>query len=122
MAPSSQCASIVAREGTGNHPPFVTRLNKNAHVGSKLPPTVPATVGSKLPPTVLAPRALPRSLREVQFLQSDVGLQQPPITRLAELEVGVDDAGDHVDKLQVGAVAAVDRSSFQQRVSADAEP
>ena len=65
---------------------------------------------------------LESSLLEVQFLEPDVGLQQCPIARLAELEVGVDDAGDHIHELKVAAVAAVDRSRFEKRLRTDTEP
>jgi len=41
-----------------------------------------------------------------------MGFQQRPVSLLAELEVGMDNAGDHVDELQVWAVAAVDGPWF----------
>ena len=71
-----------------------------------------AALSMSAPVLGVAHEYLDSSLLEVQFLQPDVGLQQCPIARLAELEVGMDDAGDHIHELKVGAVAAVDRPCF----------
>ena len=45
VAPSARHVEIVAGERSGNHPPFVARVHRNACVRSKLPPT--ARVGNK---------------------------------------------------------------------------